>query len=99
MREYRLDGREMTTRGAAHAALKRTLLLPDYYGRNLDALHDCLTDIGEPTHITLAHAQALTDALGSYGGLMIRVLTDAALLNPYLEVSIDYDIKAPDEGL
>ena len=35
--DYR-DGREV------HAALKRLLNLPEYYGMNADALHDCLDE-------------------------------------------------------
>ena len=30
---------------------------------NLDALHDCLTDLSDPVHLTVLHAQALEDAL------------------------------------
>ena len=32
-----------------HRYLKERLELPEYYGGNLDALYDCLTDICEPT--------------------------------------------------
>ena len=40
-----LDCREMTDKPAMHAYLKEKLALPEYYGKNLDALHDCLTDL------------------------------------------------------
>ncbi len=30
---------------ALHAALNEAFEFPEYYGGNLDALHDCLTDI------------------------------------------------------
>ena len=39
-----IDGAAMTTRDAAHSHLALRLGLPDYYGRNLDALYDCLTE-------------------------------------------------------
>ncbi|MDL2318519.1 barstar family protein [Eubacteriales bacterium OttesenSCG-928-A19] len=82
MREIQLDGRDMPSREVAHAYLRNRLGLPGYYGRNLDALYDCLTDIGEPTRITLEHADALTETMGRYGVLLTRVFEDAAAHNP-----------------
>ena len=38
-------------KGAVHAYLASSLDFPDWYGNNLDALLDCLTDISRPTHI------------------------------------------------
>ena len=49
MREVYLEGRLMTDRAAAHAEIKDKLSLPEYYGANLDALWDCLIEIGEET--------------------------------------------------
>ena len=37
-----------------HTALKRLLSLPDYYGMNADALHDCLSERAEPVNLWLA---------------------------------------------
>ncbi len=37
-----------------HAALKRMLSLPDYYGMNADALHDCLSERREPVHLWIS---------------------------------------------
>ena len=45
-----LDAREFTDKEASHAYLKKALDFPDYYGTNLDALYDCLTDL-PPTEI------------------------------------------------
>jgi len=42
-----LDGRLMHDRLSAHEYLKVQLALPDYYGRNLDALYDLLHDIDQ----------------------------------------------------
>ena len=45
-----------------HGLIASALAFPDYYGRNLDALWDCLTDLAEPTVLLwdgwgpLAHA-------------------------------------------
>ena len=39
-----------------HAALKAMLSLPDYYGMNADALHDCLSERREPVRLWIASA-------------------------------------------
>ena len=53
MKTIALDGLYMTTKEATHAYLRWRLQAPDYYGCNLDALHDILTDPCEPTHLIL----------------------------------------------
>lgn len=42
-----LDGTYMCTKKEAHEYLQEQLHLPEYYGKNLDALHDCLTEMQE----------------------------------------------------
>ena len=42
-----LDGNNITNRETLHDTLATSLQLPDWYGRNLDALYDCLLDIRE----------------------------------------------------
>ena len=39
-----LDGARMDSRQGIHAELKQKLALPEYYGGNLDALNDCLSE-------------------------------------------------------
>ena len=39
-----LDANRYATARALHLALKRMLALPEYYGCNADALHDCLSE-------------------------------------------------------
>ncbi|MGA8255020.1 MAG: barstar family protein [Nocardioides sp.] len=40
-----LEGRRIETAAEFHVAIAEALGLPDYYGRNLDALADCLGDV------------------------------------------------------
>ena len=54
---------------------------------NLDALHDCLTDLSDPVHLTVLHAQALEDALGAYCRSFQRVLSDSAQENEHLTLT------------
>lgn len=51
MHRIELDGKLIKKDG--HDYLKKALNFPDYYGKNLDALYDCLTDIGVDTEIVL----------------------------------------------
>jgi len=51
-----------TNESVIHKALKRTLDFPDYYGGNLDALNDCLSDFEISVHgtiIVFRHFQTL----------------------------------------
>jgi hypothetical protein len=50
MISVRLDAREIRDAPALHDALSAALGLPAYYGRNLNALRDCLADPSAPGH-------------------------------------------------
>lgn len=54
-----IDGKLIKKDG--HDYLKEVLNFPDYYGKNLDALYDCLTDIGVETEITLINGSYVSD--------------------------------------
>ena len=62
-----LDGSSVGSREALHQALSALLAFPAYYGKNLDALHDCLTDITEPTELVI-RGGAAAGAGGLRGG-------------------------------
>lgn len=42
------------TRREIHEYIAEKMAFPEYYGHNLDALYDCLTDITEPTAVGIA---------------------------------------------
>ena len=66
---------------SAACLVQERLGLPHWYGRNLDALYDCLTDLREVT-VYLRNPEAMTGALGDYGDKVLRVFRDAAAENP-----------------
>ena len=88
MRTIVIDGNQIDSRREAHAFFKKSLLFPDYYGGNLDALYDCLDDISEKTHIVLCHYDQLEKNLGVYAAKLLRAITDAARNNDALTVSV-----------
>lgn len=84
-----LDGRRLLTKETAHPYLKRALDLPDYYGSNLDALHDCLMEMDGVT-LVLRDVEAMEES--SYGAKVLRVLRDAGRENSGLTLAF------PDEN-
>lgn len=64
-----------------HDYLQEMLPLPAYYGRNLDALYDCLTELPE-TEITWSHMEQADDSFAQ----VLRVFQAAARDNPALTI-------------
>lgn len=71
-----LDGRKMTSFDELHDYLKKVIRLPKYYGRNLDALADCLSELGSHVTLILNNAEAMEEGLGVYGERLMRVFKD-----------------------
>ena len=53
MRQIEIDESAFASKEEVHAFLADQLGFPAYYGANLDALNDCLADIGEAVAITV----------------------------------------------
>ena len=82
MIELKLDASNVTTRSALHDLFAQTLSLPEWYGRNLDALHDCLTEQSEDVCIAVC-ADELIGTLGErYVRQLLHLLRDCAGENP-----------------
>ena len=69
-----------------HTALAQTLAFPGWYGGNLDALHDLLTEIGTDTTLQLHGWADAEAALGPYGSRLEKVMAMSALENPNLHI-------------
>lgn len=76
-----IDGRKIKDKQTLHAYLKEACKFPDYYGNNLDALYDVLTDREEPLEIILEYAEELKEILCGYGEAFIETLEDASAEN------------------
>ena len=85
MRTSLLDGSRYNRAHQLHSALKRLLDLPDYYGENLDALYDCLTELHEDTCVGFFQSEephGITEYLNS----VKHVMRDAEEENPHFAV-------------
>ncbi len=69
-----LFGSDYRSAQELHAALRRMLKLPAYYGMNADALNDCLSERAEPVRLWIANPGEgeTADALR----LVARVVSD-----------------------
>lgn len=86
MKTITVDASAMDSREAAYELLAGALELPAYWGRNLDALYDVLTELGSPTRLVVLRREALAERLGDYGRALLETLEDADRDNPALQV-------------
>ena len=70
----------------AHEALAGALAFPDYYGHNLDALHDCLTDLTN-TQLVITDCAVPSAKMEKWPGFL-SVFFDAAEENPGLDIRL-----------
>ena len=88
MKTITLDLKKMTSIPGMHKYLQRVLALPDYYGKNLDALYDCLSTYPEPLTVEVPQAVGESKYLGDYGKQLLQVFQDAAEDNADLTVKL-----------
>lgn len=84
MKNITINCAKIASMAEFHEAIARELNFPEWYGRNLDALHDCLTAVCEDTEVAFLHFPALP--FPSAG--LLRVLRDSENENPHLEISL-----------
>lgn len=88
MKTVTLPLEKLTSPDAFHEEIAKSLEFPGYYGKNLDALYDCLTDIIEPTEIVFPQKAEESAYLGEYAAKVICVLKDAEIDNDSLKITI-----------
>ncbi len=80
-----IDCGPVNSAASLHDALAHALELPEYYGKNLDALYDCLTDVEMPTQLILMNF----DAVAPWAAGFQAVFQDAMAANPLLQIVVD----------
>lgn len=89
MRTLSVNAREFGSRLEMHAALRNALGGENYWGSNLDALHDCLTSVSEPTVLRIVNWSYAARHLGEYADRLWHVLSDSTDENPNLNITIE----------
>ena len=84
-----LDFSEVTSRGELHDLLMEAFSLPEYYGRNLDALYDCLSEPGEDIEVNIISFDVLEERLGRYARRLRSLLRRVSSERPGFMISID----------
>ena len=84
MEERTIDCTQIRTKEDLHRIFRDTLGFPEWYGNNLDALYDCLTEISG--RVRLLDWDAAEIQLGSYGKKAKKVIAAAALRNTNLDL-------------
>lgn len=84
-----LDCARMTSRKDTHDYLQRQLQLPEYYGRNLDALYDLLSEYGNEVTLVLRNCYLLETQLRGYGVALLTTLREADDNNPKITIAME----------
>lgn len=81
MRDIILDFTGAISRDDIHNVLASALNFPEYYGRNLDALHDMLSTsfLGEEVSFEITGLATLPEELRAYSEKMVKVFSDVAI--------------------
>lgn len=73
---HSFDADQWATKAGFHESVKRELAFPDYYGRNLDAMNDCLRDLDIPTNGGVALVFRRYDSLKKTDGMFAQKVLD-----------------------
>ena len=89
MRTIVLDGKKMRSRKETHEYLAARFEFPEYYGKNLDALYDCLCEIGEQTTVVFYRLEKMKKEQETYAQSLISTFEDATENNKNLTLLFD----------
>ena len=79
MRGFRLDGRNMQRTADGYTYIYEQMHMCAYAGKNLDALYDVLTEIGQMTEIQIEFADEMDQ-------MIKKVMLNAANANECLKI-------------
>lgn len=89
MRKLTVDAKGFDSKLELHNSFRAVLGRENYWGNNLDSLHDCLTMVFEPTTIVVKNWSCAARRLGDYADRLWHVLDDSVGENPNLRVEIE----------
>ena len=83
---FYIDLMEVYSNEDLQEALVKELPLPDYYGRNLDAFYDVLTEFGDEWNIVFYNSKFAELRLGKYFEALRRLAGEACEDMPGLNI-------------
>lgn len=86
---YEIDLDNITTRQQFQEVIKASIPCPDYYGGNLDALYDVLTELAGPVEIVFRNFREFTHRLPGFGEAVEHLCADARAENPELVIRLE----------
>ena len=89
MKIITIDCAQIPDKETFHAVMEESLEFPSWYGKNLDALHDCLTEVFSRTQVQFTNWDHLEKMLGLYTIAIRRALNRAAEENPCIDILFD----------
>lgn len=90
-RKARIIGARCASQEDLHAYLKRKLGFPDYYGANLAALADCLSEMGIPVRIEIClNEDDLEPGMQAYMLRFVQTCAREALANENITLVIEH---------
>lgn len=89
MHKIEFDCAQVSDRADLHRLLAQLLEFPAWYGGNLDAMYDCLTELDRDVELTLLHWRQLKESLGDYASRLVYVLHRASEENPHFRVTLE----------
>lgn len=88
-KEIIIDAANFESRRAAHEHMREVLQRDTYIGNSLDALHDSLSTMYEPTRIKLLNLNEGRKKIGSYMDRLLRVFEYVELENDFLDFVVE----------
>ena len=87
--DFTIDLAGVSTPAELHRRIRAALPCPAWYGDNLDALYDLLTDQGSGWHITFLHTAETESLLPAYMASLQRLCIRAMAETPGLQIGFE----------
>lgn len=81
-----LDSSRIKDRLSMSMYMKEIFTLPSYFGKNLDALHDALSEVEEDVDLNLTHDSIQDITSSKYAFKVLLVLGKSADENPHIRI-------------
>lgn len=75
-----IEGKHITDKERLWKELHQKMELPEYFGNNLDALADVLSEKKEKIEVKILDVQEIEENLGGYGKSFLRILEEFCVL-------------------